>query len=183
LTQRHDSLRLSFCKDEQLGWTAEIAPDHVAGVQVEDFGEVSDDTFLDLVKAHAGQTIDLTDRYLFALSVMRFGARGDVVVGRIHHAISDGFGAVLLNEELFKLMLGLPLEGHAVSHSDFVRFEERDLEKNGKARNDFWEDYLLPLSAPPQIAQRPDGGEFVGASHMQGASAPNPFLTMRNMRD
>jgi hypothetical protein len=167
LTQRHDSLRLRFLPKNDLGWTGEIAPEHTNGVEVEDFGDVSDDTFLQLVKAKAGQTIDINDTCLFFVNVMRFGARGDVLVGRIHHAISDSFGAVLLNEELFKLMLGMPLEGHAISHSDFVNFEERNLAKHSKARDEFWEAYLLPLSAPPRIAKRPDGGEFLGGTRIR----------------
>lgn len=144
LVARHDSLRLRFVPTET-GWAARIDETHPTGLTVTDLAKASADeqqAFLHelsqtAIKAHEGPC--------FELHLIRCGGEGDVVLLKAHHAIIDGYGLVILGEDLLKLFVHMPLSGQAMSHAEFVVDLERQTRKHRDDNLAFWMDELLPL--------------------------------------
>nr|WP_281178073.1 condensation domain-containing protein [Aestuariivita boseongensis] len=156
LVARHDTLRLRMV-EESGSWHAVIPDTHPTGLVVEEIGDVSDAEFDRILQARAKAPMPITSDALFQIILMRFGARGDVVLMRAHHAIIDGFGAILLGEELFKLLLNMPILQRPVSHADYVQYVERQLRREAPEAQAFWERELLPMAPPPDLGRHAKG--------------------------
>lgn len=156
LVARHDTLRLRFFP-EAGSWSAEIVEAHPQGVQVHDLGDVADEVFDAEVQGRAKAAIPIDSDTLFEVHVLRFGARGDVVLFRVHHAIVDGYGAMVLAEEFFKLLMNIPLLSRPVSHIDSVKLDARRSRQNAAAKSAFWKNMVEPFGPLPQIGQQAKG--------------------------
>ena len=94
---------------------------------------------------------------LFDLHLFKCGSQGDVIVGRAHHAIIDGFGLVVLIEDLLKYVLNIPVFQPAVTHEAFITRQLAQIEKNREQTEAFWFDRLLPPPEDPGSAAWPRG--------------------------
>lgn len=157
LVKRHDSLRLEFVQSVDGDWMAAIRPKHLTGLLAQDFGDVSDEEFNRIFNDFADSPINLLDEPMFQMHLLKFGTRGDVILMRAHHAIIDGYGAILLAEEMFQSFLGVPLTGNAISHAEFMRFHANELKKNQSAKDEYWASELLPLPEGPDIGRKAHG--------------------------
>ena len=85
---------------------------------------------------------------MIEMHLVKFIGRGDVLIVKIHHAISDGFGVIILIEDLIKYLLNMPILSKAVSHKDYIN----EWALVGDNREDptipFWENELLPIQKP-----------------------------------
>ena len=147
LCKRHDILRLSF-KKKNGSWQSKIADTHPTGLLVQSCGEVSDAEFQDKINAIGNEKISIFSASMIEMHLVKFIGRGDVLIMKIHHAISDGFGVVVLIEDLIKYLLNMPILSKAVSHKDYIskwaligdNFEDPTVP--------FWENEILPIQEP-----------------------------------
>lgn len=158
LTARHDSLRLRF--DTVKGqFRAFINPPGPAFIREMDLGELDDEALKTRLTDIASTAIPLFGHPLFELVVVHCGSRGDAVIWRAHHAITDGVGMVVLFEDLLKLLLGMPLLSKAMTYPDYVtRF--MTLPPSRTAVIDaFWRKMHRDLPRAPDIGRKAKGLE------------------------
>ncbi len=147
LCKRHDILRLSF-KKKNGSWQSKIAAKHPTGLLVQSCGEVSDTEFQNKINSIGNEKISIFSDSMIEMHLVKFIGRGDVLIVKIHHAISDGFGVIILIEDLIKYLLNMPILSKAVSHKDYIN----EWALVGDNREDptipFWENELLPIQKP-----------------------------------
>lgn len=180
LVKRHDSLRLEFCQ-EGTEWRAHILPGHPTGIVTESFGDVDNAEFENILAKRATAPLDILEDTLFQMQLLRFGSRGDVIMVRAHHAILDGYSAVLLVEELFQAFLNIPPTNRAISHGEFVRFLATDTKKNLAGKNKFWEDALLPIGDAPHIGRKAKGKPRISGLHIQSTSSLSDLISLKEL--
>jgi hypothetical protein len=137
LRLRHDSLRIRFVRVKHI-WQAVIDPPEVQAIQEIDLGNLEDDVFNAEIRRLANARMPLVNAPLAEVIVVRCGDRGDVLITRVHHAITDGYGMVVLTEDLTKLLIGLPIEGVAVSHAQYIARFESPLPSRAGEIAEFW---------------------------------------------
>ncbi len=157
LLARHDSLRIRF-EPIRGQWRALIGPAPAkAAIREVDLGDLDDAAFQTRVTEIANAPMPLLGHALAELVVLRCGGRGDVVVWRVHHAITDGIGMVVLVEDLLKFLIGMPIPTPALSHGEYIaRFI--DLPADRAAEIDaFWRDTHRDLPKAPNIGRKAKG--------------------------
>lgn len=168
LVARHDCLRLHF---ESIAgdWRAIIADRHRTGLIVEDIGDVSEQALDVIVQDHAAADMDLFGDCLFEVRILKAGRHGDVLIIRANHMIIDGYGAVILFEDLINMMLGLPIHGDAPKHEDFVRLEEKMLRTNSRRKAEYWAGVLLPMDRSLNIGRIKKGMPLASSNEISRA--------------
>lgn len=116
---RHDSLRIQFERIKGK-WRAVISPPGPVEILEVDASGLDQIAFDAAIVAAANTPMPLIGGPLAEVVLVKGGEHGDAVIARVHHAISDGFGMVVLFEDLFKYILGLPVLEAAVSHADYL---------------------------------------------------------------
>ena len=159
ITQRHDTLRINFVKAKGK-WKAQINDAHKTGVQVEEFGNVDNETFESIVNKIASEPISIYSQSLIEVKVLKFGTRGDALVLRVHHAITDGYGLTVFFEEFMKTLLNLPLFSSAMSHVDYIKQWDSVNAQTDKVNNQYWIDKLLPMIPPLKLGRKAKGLEM-----------------------
>jgi hypothetical protein len=161
VSARHDTLRLRFFRDRR-GWRARIAEAPQGGVEEitlppEDLA--GDARFHEAVRAIARRPLDPLAGPLAEILLLRCGARGDVLVTRVHHAAADGTGMVVLTEDLLMLLMGLPIVGRAMSHLEYLR--DWELPKGAARRENeaYWQAVLQDFPPAPQVGRKAKGLE------------------------
>ena len=152
LVARHDSLRVRFVEHNQ-SWFAETLDEHPIGFQVNDLSGESSDVRKRSVEALAQTPIRAHEGPCFQMDLIRCGEEGDVLILRAHHAIMDGYGLIVLTEDLIKLLIRLPLQDGAMSHEDFVTRIEKLTRTNETEKQAFWMNRLLPLPQELRIGR------------------------------
>ena len=158
LCVRHDCLRLRLQKIRG-NWMAVTDPNARIEIQQVDLGDLDDESFQTRIKEIANAPMPLVDSPLAEMIVVHCGERGDVIVTRVHHAITDGYGMVVLTEDLLKYLIGLPILSRAVSHAEFVQKYENPPPSRAKEIEAFWEDMLRRFPKAPNIGRRAKGME------------------------
>lgn len=152
LTARHESLRLSFVQRAK-GWVAEISPKHAKGLLVEDYSALTPTEQDDALRVWANTPLAILTEPMFEMVLMRCGAGGDVLLIRAHHGVVDGYGLLVMFEELLKLVLNLPVFGTPPGQADFVLSERQRLAADAGRKAAYWQDQLLPLPPDPMIGR------------------------------
>ena len=119
LQERHDSLRIQFELVKNT-WRAIIGPVPDAPIKQIDLGDVDNETFRRCVIDTATAPMPLINHSQSEIILMKCGARGDVVIWRVSDTITDGYGSIVLTEDLLKFLFGMPVHGRAVSHAEFI---------------------------------------------------------------
>lgn len=149
---RHDSLRIQF--DRINGkWRGIIAPPGPVETLEIDAIDLDPAQFHAAVVEATNQPMPLINSPMAEIVLVRGGKNGDAVIVRVHHAISDGFGMVVLIEDLFKALLGVPFLAPAISHADYVskyQYAAADREAEIKA---FWDDMHRDFPPAPTIGR------------------------------
>ena len=156
LAARHDSLRIRFMILDQQ-FRAAVTEDQGDLVREVDIGDVDDATFRSEVSAIAQAPMSLLESQLAELVVVHCGQRGDVLLWRLHHAITDGYGILVLIEDFLRLLVGLPFLTPALSYKDYVaRFLQVPPKRAAEIRA-FWEDLHRNLPKAPNIGRKAKG--------------------------
>ena len=158
LVARHDCLRTRFqvIKGQ---FRAIIAPAGPADIREIELGQMDDVTFRTRITEIANAPLPLMGQPLAELILVHCAGRGDVVVWRAHHAITDGFGMVVLFEDMLKLLLGMPLLSRPVTYPDYVaRFLTPSPARAAKITA-FWKDMHRDLPKAPNIGRKANGLE------------------------
>ncbi len=116
---RHDSLRIRFERIKGK-WRAVVAPPGPVEIVEIDASNADPVAFNAAIMETANKPLPLIGGPMAEVVLVRGGVHGDAVIARVHHAISDGFGMVVLFEDLFKYLMGLPVLERAVSHADYI---------------------------------------------------------------
>lgn len=156
LRERHDSLRLRF--EGTVGtWRARFDAPADNPVLEMDLGDLDDATFHAEISRLANAAMPLVGEPLAQFYVVRCGARGDVLVIRVHHAITDGHGMVVLTEDLTKLLIGMPVPGEAISHLDYItRFQSPPPHRAAEVAA-FWADLHHDFPKAPDVGRKAKG--------------------------
>ena len=152
LVKRHDSLRLQFVEQENV-WVAEVLDDHPVGLQITDLSGASADDRARWLETLSQTPIRAHEEPCFEMHLIACGGEGDVLVIRAHHTIIDGYGMVILIEDLLKLLFRMPLSGTGVSHKSFVTKIEEQTRENAEEKEKSWLDALLPLPEDLRIGR------------------------------
>ncbi len=156
LVARHESLRLRFV-DQDGTWQAEILEDHPTGLQIEDISHLcEEDQNAQVLRRSIEQMTALSDP-LFETVLFKGGKAGDVLMVRGPHAILDGHSAILLIEEMLKLILNMPLGAAPPSYETYILRNLRQSAEHQDAKQDFWQKNLLPAPEDLNIGRKAKG--------------------------
>lgn len=161
LVKRHDVLRLRFGQDHKGEWRAEIHPTHPTGLVTEEIGDVSDAEFDRIINSKASADMPIASDSLVELKLLRCGARGDVLLWRVHHAIVDGYSVMVLLEEFIAFLLNIPVLKKAVSHAQYIEHVKHTLTKHEPKNTEFWNAEILPLLPAPEIGRVKNGNPII----------------------
>jgi hypothetical protein len=152
VVSRHDSLRLRFVLEGK-EWMAEILRRHTTGLNVEDCGRMSKLEQQAVIHQRTESAISVFSDALFEMRLLKFGSEGDVLLIQAHHAIIDGYGVVLLLEELFRTATGASIEDKSVSHSEFITYRRRQLQDIAAEKDAYWQNAMFPLPGELNIGR------------------------------
>ena len=158
LTERHDSLRLRLV---QAGgdWRAVIDPPGEPLLREIDLGDMDEVDLLARIAEITYAPMPLLDAPLAETVILHCGRAGDVVILRVHHAIADGFGMVVLVEDLLKFIVGMPMLTPATSHLEYLRAFENLPPARQQAADAFWEEMHRDLAPPGPCGRKGRGLE------------------------
>ena len=91
---RHEALRARFARRSG-GCDMIVEDSHRTGPVVTDLGPVSDTELKTVITAMAREPFDIENGPLFKLDVLRCGGRGDVLLLRAHHLVTDGWSQIM----------------------------------------------------------------------------------------
>lgn len=158
LVARHDCLRTRF-QVIRGQFRAIIDPTGPAEIREIELGQMDGATFRSRISEIANAPLPLMGQPLAELIVVHCTGRGDAVVWRAHHAITDGFGMVVLFEDMLKLLLGMPLLSRPVTYPDYVsRFLTSPPARAAKIET-FWKEKHRDLPKAPNIGRKAKGLE------------------------
>lgn len=156
LLERHDTLRIRFELIKN-AWRAVIDP--VAEVSIEeiDLGDVDEVTFRETITEIATAPMALVGCPQAEMALVRCGRRGDVVVWRVNESITDGYGNIVLTEDLLKFLIGMPVPGRAVSHAEFIAHHEGPRVQQAAGFDDYWMEMHRRPPKAPDIGRKAKG--------------------------
>ena len=157
LIARHDSLRIRFNRTGDV-WTAAIEDITALPVEVIDLGEVVED-FSATIRKIARRPMDALAGRLAEILLVKCGSRGDVLITRVHHTVADGFGMIVLAEDLMKFLLNMPVTGVAMSHVDYQRNWQFARGDRRAKIDEFWKNALKEFPKAPRIGRKLKGLE------------------------
>lgn len=158
LVARHDSLRTRFGHAKGSYW-ARIDPVRKALIQEIDLDPLDDAAFQARIREIANSPLPLSGETLSELIVAHCAERGDVVIWRAHHAITDGFGMVVLLEDMLKLLIGLPLSEPALGFGDYTARYLMLPAASARKNEAFWKEMHRDLPKAPDIGRKAKGLE------------------------
>ncbi len=158
LMVRHDCLLIRF-RPIKGAWMAVIDPSDKPDIRQIELGDLNDADFHSRIREIANAPMPLVDHPLVEIILVKCGSRGDVLVARFHHAITDGFGVIVLIEDLIKLLIGLPILSKAVSHAQYMaNYEDPPSERTAEI-DAFWQAMHRDFPAAPPIGRKAKGLE------------------------
>lgn len=149
LAKKHDVLRLAFRKSEGGTWRGVLLPVDDIKLTVEDYGTMSPEDLRAKVREVADDTMEIDDEILTDFRMLRFGEEGDAILFRLHHALTDAFGMMVLVEDLVRFIANLPGGGDGYAYSDFVTKVDGKLPEHAGEAGAYWDNLLFP--APPAV--------------------------------
>ncbi len=157
---RHEALRARFARRSG-GWHMIVEDSHRTGPVVTDLGPVSDTELKTVIAAMAREPFDIENGPLFKLDVLRCGGRGDVLLLRAHHLVTDGWSQIMVADEMIRASLGLPFSGTTpLSYGDYLKRFERAASPAQEAANEaYWQRTILPALATPHLGRVAKGLE------------------------
>ncbi|MFK7835028.1 MAG: condensation domain-containing protein [Sulfitobacter sp.] len=152
LRERHDVLRMRFIQTKGK-WQALIDPPGADTLRYIDLGDVDDATFDREIRAIAYAPMTIVGEPLGEVIVVKCGTRGDVLVTRVHHTLTDGYGIVVLTEDLTRLLLGMPLEGEAMPFATYLTQYAEPSPVRTKKAEAFWRDLHHDFPKAPNVGR------------------------------
>ena len=156
LMARHDSLRIRFDRIKGT-WMAIIDPPGPPEIRQIDLGDMDDADFRAKITEIANAPMPLIGGKLAELVVVSCGTRGDVIISRVHHAITDGYGMVVLSEDMMKFLIGMPILTRPVSHADYIARFENPPPARAAEYTAFWTEMHRDFPSAPMIGRKRKG--------------------------
>jgi len=154
--QRHDVLRAGF-EPKGDGWIVRLHDKPRASVEVHDFGPVAPDEQAAHLVPFLDAPPDLGRDPLVRIDLLRFGDEGDVLLFQFSHTIIDGYGTLVILDELLHLQIGMPLAGNPPSYADYVSYVQRQKTADRETRAKYWKELLLPCLPAPEFGRKSKG--------------------------
>ncbi|MEM7497890.1 MAG: SDR family NAD(P)-dependent oxidoreductase [Pseudomonadota bacterium] len=150
LTQRHEALRTRFVQEDG-EWRAIVDQAHATGVEVVDGSDIPDDEIAKLGDRFAYEPYDVSTGPLVQVRMIRLGGeRGDVLLLRAHHVVSDGWSIIKVTEELMTGYFGAKNETPAPLSTGQLLAREAAERARAAEEAAYWDEALLPI---PEIAR------------------------------
>ena len=143
----HDTLRGAF-EQRDGEWVMKLLPSDDITLDVYEHGDVSKEEMYQIVSDSQNDTMEITGPKLCEFRMLRFGSHGDVIIIRVHHAITDGYGMLVMIEDLVRSVLNLPGSGAALSHQEYISDHHNKLPPYTGATAAFWDGLLANPPAP-----------------------------------
>ena len=168
--QRHQSLRTRFCTLEDN--TVQLIDDSLAlNIAVIN---VTAATVAEHIDEHAVHVFDLSAGPLIDVKLLRLAPLEHMLLINMHHIVSDGWSAGILNRELSALY-GAYIQGRfsalpslPIQYTDFAHWQRKRLKGDMSARQiDYWRRHLAgapPLLELPTDRPRPAIQSYRGGS-------------------
>ena len=143
----HDVLRGVFVQ-EGGEWVMKQIPSDNITLDVIDHGDVSREEMYQIVSDSQNDTMEPTADKLCEFRMLRFGSLGDVIIIRVHHMLTDGYGMLVMIEDLVRAVLNLPGSGGALTHAEYMADHHRKLPAYEGETAAFWDKMLGDPPAP-----------------------------------
>lgn len=170
LLRRHDVLRLHFLHKGD-GWIGRIRPAEELSLRVEDHAGATEEELQAIVDAQANEPMPIDSDFLCDIRMLCFGDLGVVILGRVHHSITDGYGLINMAEDLVRLILNFPGPAQPMSHLDYLREVDAKLLPFEGEIEAYWRKLLLPPPAPAPLGRAAKGHERLSDATQAGPSA------------
>jgi len=169
LTNRHETLRTRFVERDGVGWQ-EIGPEGPAVIEeldIQSSNKKSEQRKLDeLAKREMAAPFDLSVRPLLRLKLAQLSSDEHVLVGAVHHMISDGWSTAIFLRELAVLYQaickGTPavLPALPIQYADYSIWQKTYLVGEALELHEaYWKRQLAdlsPLELPADYARKDD---------------------------
>lgn len=176
IVERHDSLRLRFVQHASQ-WGAHIEEKHPTGLIVNDISGLSQDAQNDLIAETAALSKNAFSPSLFDMHLFVCGPLGSVILVKAHHSVMDGYGLIILLEEILKSFLNVPAERNALSHQAFIRHVQKMNEQSEARNKGFWNAKLFPLPEQFRVAPECSEASALSSRNMVESIALNDIFT------
>lgn len=153
---RHDSLRTRFDRVGDV-WRAHIDPPGRDMIREIDLGDLEDGAFHAALSGLVNAPMEVVDAPLAEMIIAKCGSRGDALVTRVHHTITDGYGMIVLIEDLLKYLIGLPVLGDAVSFGEYVTRYQSSLPSKVAETDAFWRGMHRDFPKAPHVGRKAKG--------------------------
>ena len=156
LSRRHDSLRMRFARLND-SWRAVIHRSAEGLVREIELGEMDDASFEPRIIELANTPMEVDGGPMAEFLVARCGSRGDALIVRIHHTLTDGFGMIILTEDLLKTLIGIPILGKAVQFPEYLSKWQDPPKQRAPQIKAYWQDLHARLPKAPQVGRAAKG--------------------------
>jgi hypothetical protein len=156
LQLRHDVFRLTFVPTKK-GWHARISDTPRADINIIDYGAEQAHNQTEHVASLLKQHVDITQDPLISFDLLRYGDKGDVLLFRIHHLVSDGYGWIVAVENFLSLILNIPIIGKPISYPNYIKTFQTLSSNQLKLGWDYWENLLFPAIPTPNLGRKAKG--------------------------
>lgn len=177
IAKKHDILRGTFVQQEDGEWVLKIIPADDITLDVTDYGEVSREEMYEIISKVQSELIPADAPKLTEFRLLRFGSLGDVTLIRVHHMLTDGYGILVMVEDLVKSILNLPGTSEPMTHAEYIQNHLKKLPPyDGKVKA-YWDAYLENPPQPIPFGRHAKGGqvdEWVSLQEVRQSELPIP---------
>lgn len=152
LRQRHDSLCIRFERAKGK-WRAVFDPPGPIELKQIDLRDLDDASFHAELMKIAYAPMPLVGHPLAEMVLVHGGEQGDVIVSRVHQAITDGYGMVVLTEDLTKFLIGMPILAPAITHARYLAKFQSPPANRAAEIEAFWREMHSDIPISPKIGR------------------------------
>lgn len=155
---RHETLRSRFVRRPE-GWRLLVEDQHRTGPVITELGDVSSAQIAAHIERARREEFDVESGPLFRIDLLKCGKRGDVLLVRAHHLVTDGWSQIQVCDELVRAGFGMPFSGpKPLTYGAYLERFERAATPSLEAKYEaYWRRLLLPALPMPRIGRAAKG--------------------------
>ncbi len=158
VVERHDTLRARFQRRAG-GWRLVVEDRHRTGPTVTDLCKATDAEIHEFIARARAEPFDVETGPLFRVDLLKCGTRGDILLLRVHHLVTDGWSQIVVFDELIRAGFGLPFAGSKpIGYGAYLERFEKAAAPAQEAKNEaYWRRLLLPPLPMPHLGRAAKG--------------------------
>lgn len=154
---RHETLRSRFVRRPE-GWRLLVEDQHRTGPVITDLGDVSSAEIASVIERARREDFDVENGPLFRIDLLKCGKRGDVLLVRAHHLVTDGWSQIQVCDELVRAGFGMPFAaGKPLTYGAYLERFERAAPALEAKYEAYWRRLLLPVLPMPKLGRMAKG--------------------------